>query len=62
MANLTIIIPDETELLQAAKQANAQHLKLLTDGKSTILSPIDLPGWQRMIVKVKPQPEQRLAA
>lgn len=60
--NLTTIVPDEAELLQAAQLAHAQHLHLITDGKRTVLSPIKLPGYREVIVKVKPQPGERIAA
>jgi hypothetical protein len=50
---LMSFIPDETELLAAAQQANAQHLKLLTNGVRAVLSPISIQGYWPIVVKVK---------
>lgn len=50
---MQIIIPSDTEAIAAAQQANAQHLHLLTDGTRTVLSPIVLPGWYKLAVKIK---------
>ena len=47
------IIPDNATVIDIARQANAQHLHLLTDGARTVLSPIVLPGWQKIAVKHK---------
>lgn len=60
--SMSIIVPDETELLSAAQMAEAKHLHLITDGHHTVLSPLVLPGYRKVIVKVKPQPEERIAA
>jgi hypothetical protein len=57
----TIQVPDEAELLEAAQMAVTQHLTLLTNGIETVLSPMPIPGYRPVIVKVKPQSE-RLAA
>lgn len=62
MSITTIEVPDEAELLAAAQQAQASHLHLITDGQRTVLSPFMLPGYRKVIVKVKPQPEERIAA
>lgn len=50
---MQIIIPSDTEVIAAAQQANAQHLHLLTDGARTVLSPIVLPGWHKIAVRIK---------
>lgn len=50
---MQIIIPSETEVIAAARQANAQHLHLLTNGNRTVLSPIGIPGWYKIAVKTK---------
>jgi hypothetical protein len=57
MEIVTVVVPAEAELLEVAKRADAQHLRLLTDGKSTVLSPHAIPGFRPMIVKVKPMRE-----
>lgn len=49
----TIRPPLEAELLEVAQQAVASHLHLLTNGRETILSPIILPGWHKLGVRVK---------
>lgn len=45
--------PEEAELLAVAQQAEASHLHLVTDGQRTFLTPIVLPGWQKLAVRVK---------
>ena len=45
--------PREAELIEVANQAAAAHLHLITDGRETILSPIILPGWHKLAVRVK---------
>ncbi|MBL8518217.1 MAG: hypothetical protein JNM76_14745 [Betaproteobacteria bacterium] len=49
-----IRIPSETELLDAANQAEAAHLHLITNGRETLLSPHVLPGWIKVVTKIKP--------
>lgn len=49
------IIPDEAELLEVARQAHAQHLHLITNGRRSALSPVIPPGWTRISVTCKPQ-------
>ena len=51
-----VIIPDNATVLEAAKLAVASHLHLITDGRRVLLSPIVMPGWHRMAVKVKSSP------
>lgn len=48
-----ICFPSDAELLEAAKQAAAAHLHLITDGHETKLSPIIPPGWFKLAVHVK---------
>lgn len=54
-----IIIPDQATVLEAAQQAAAAHLHLITDGRRSVLSPIVLPGWHKLGVRIK---EQKCAA
>lgn len=49
----TYIIPDEALLIEVARTAAASHLKLLTNGRRTVLSPVDIPGFKPLIVKEK---------
>jgi hypothetical protein len=49
----TMIVPRESNVIDFARIATAQGLHLLTDGKKTILSPIRLPGWFRIGVRIK---------
>ena len=50
---MQIIIPSDAQVIAAANQANAQHLHLITDGERTLLSPIVMPGWHKLAVKIK---------
>lgn len=54
-SHMTSTVPDEATLFEVAQQACAQHLKLLTNGKHTVLSPINIPGYRPLIFKVKRQ-------
>ncbi|MEO6146546.1 MAG: hypothetical protein ABIT70_05735 [Sulfuriferula sp.] len=49
------IIHSNAEVFEIARQANAQHLHIITDGERTVLSPIVLPGWHKLCVKIKQQ-------
>ena len=49
------IIPSDAQVFEIAKQANAQHLRIITDGARTVLSPIVPPGWYELAVKIKQQ-------
>lgn len=49
-----VIIPDTATVLEAALQARAAGLHLITDGRRTVLSPVIPPGWFRCAVKIKP--------
>lgn len=51
-----VYFPSEAELLQAARQAAASHLHLITDGRVTKLSPEVPPGWHKLAVRVKKSP------
>lgn len=51
------IIPSDTEIRTAAAMAAAAHLHLITNGRSTCLSPVVPPGWTRLSVAVKPAQE-----
>ncbi len=55
-ASLSVIIPDNATVMEAAQLAVASHLHLITDGTRVVLSPIVMPGWHRMAVKVKSPP------
>lgn len=48
-----VIIPDTTTVLEAARQARASSLHLITNGERTVLSPIVPPGWFKVAVKAK---------
>lgn len=48
--------PEEAELLHVAEDAAARGLYLVTDGRTTKLSPIVEPGWHRLAVRVKAAP------
>lgn len=50
-----IIIPDQATPLEAAQQAAAAHLHLITNGRRTVLSPVVPAGWHKLGVAVKPQ-------
>jgi hypothetical protein len=49
---LTIIHAD-TEVIEAARLADAAHLHLITDGCRTCLSPVVPQGWTRLGVHVR---------
>jgi len=50
---MQIIIPSNAHVIDIARQASAQHLHLLTDGRRTVLSPIITPGWYKIGVRIK---------
>lgn len=54
-----VIIPDTATVMEAAQQAAARRLHLLTDGRRVVLSPIVMPGWHRLAVKIKPPQGQK---
>jgi len=56
MNPITILIPEETDLIEAAGQASAAGLHLLCNGRRTVLSPIIPPGWAKVSVQ---QPRRR---
>ena len=48
------VIPNTTTVLEAANQAAAQHLHLVIDRNGrTLLTPIVLPGMQKIAVREK---------
>lgn len=53
MSTMTILIPDEATLIEAAEQAAAGHLMVLTNGARTVLSPVWIEGWARVAIKIK---------
>lgn len=55
MTQVITIVPDEAELLDVARQAHAQHLHLITNGRRAALSPVVPPGWTRISVHRKTQ-------
>jgi len=56
MNALTIIVPNDAELFAISQLAAAKHLHLVTNGKSTLLSPIIPDGWRKIAAMAKPQP------
>ena len=62
MSAHTIIIPDEATVLEAAQQAEAGHLHILCRNGRTVLSPVMLKGWDRLIVKIKTPTRAELVA
>lgn len=54
---VTILIPSDTEVREAARMAAAAHLHLLIREGRTVLSPVVLPGWTRLGVTCKPAQE-----
>jgi hypothetical protein len=51
-----VVLPADTSVLDAAREAQRRQLHLITDGTQTVLSPLPLPGFFRVITKVKPLP------
>lgn len=51
MNPITILIPEETDLIEAAVQASAAGLHLICNGRRTVLSPIVPPGWAKVSVQ-----------
>ena len=45
-------IPDDTLLADVAESAAGQHLRILTNGHRTVLSPVMLNGWTEIRVRV----------
>ena len=42
----SIIVPDDAQILDIARQAIASHLYLITDGQRSLLSPVVLNGYR----------------
>ncbi len=59
MNPITILIPEETDLIDAAGQASAAGLHLICNGRRTVLSPIVPPGWAKVSLRhsTLPAPE-----
>ena len=49
------IIPNSARVIDIARQAHAQNMRIITDGERTALSDITLPGWYEISVKIKQQ-------
>lgn len=49
------IIPSTAQVIDIARQANARHLHIVTDGNQTMLCPEQHipPGWYKISVRVK---------
>lgn len=60
-APVTILIPSDTEVREAARMAAAAHLHLLIREGRTVLSPVVLPGWTRLGVTCKPSAQESAA-
>lgn len=54
MNPITILIPEETDLIDAAGQASAAGLHLICNGRRTVLSPIVPPGWAKVSLRHSP--------
>ena len=53
-----IVIPDETEILEAAHMAQARGFYLISNGRRAAISPVIPPGWTRLSVTRKPSEER----
>lgn len=60
MTPAAIVIPSNTDVIEAARLADAQHLHLLIREGRTVLSPVVLPGWTRLGVNRR-TPTQEVA-
>ena len=49
------IIPSGARVIDIARQASAQNMRIITDGERTVLSRTVLPGWYEIAVKIKQQ-------
>lgn len=47
--HITVIVPDEAQVLEIARMAQAQHLHLITNGQRSVLSPIVPDGWRMQL-------------
>jgi hypothetical protein len=48
-------IPDQhATVLEVATAAKARGMHLIHNGREIVVSPVVLPGWREVIVKVKP--------
>jgi hypothetical protein len=48
------ILPDAITLAEADQVARTNDMYLITDGRRVVVSPIILPGWRQMPVRIKP--------
>ena len=55
-------IPDDALLADVAASAAGQHLRILTNGHRTVLSPVVLNGWTEIRVRVKSATRAALVA
>ncbi len=55
-------IPDDALLADVAESAAGQHLRILTNGHRTVLSPIALNGWTEIRVRVQSPTRASLVA
>jgi hypothetical protein len=53
LPGVTVRPPEEAELLQVAIDAAAKGMFLITDGRETLVSPVVMPGWRRLAVRLK---------
>lgn len=60
MTPAAIVIPSNTDVIEAARLADASHLHLLIREGRTVLSPVVLPGWTRLGVNRR-TPTQEVA-
>lgn len=49
------IVPEETSILDAAAQAQTAGQHLLCNGRQTCISPVVMPGWNKVAVLIKPR-------
>ena len=55
MSPFAILIPEDTELIDAARQVADAGMHLICNGRRTVLSRIVPPGWFKVAVNVNTQ-------
>lgn len=55
-------IPDDALLADVAESAAGQHLRILSNGHRTVLSPVVLNGWTEIRVRVQSPTRAALVA
>lgn len=55
-------IPDDALLADVAESAAGQHLRILSNGHRTVLSPVVLNGWTEIRVRVQSPTRASLVA